>query len=242
MSTTTKAAPTKKVVIDDIQKGDVFSETSHYQFIENAKPLGLAFTHLESGETIYLTTGYVSDLLCTADQYEKEVAVGREDKLWTAKQIADAILKGDLPKDTKVREGDVRVKGIRTLFEEIYNAEVFALSFLKQDKPLSAKKLNELRTTQSEAAVAAIEKARVGKKSMAAVYAEQIRHIQENPILPYEAGEERVLRGFKIQFSSRDGRYDCIDMDLKAPDNIRPVNINTLQWLVYKGVKYVLEK
>lgn len=30
-------------------------------------------------------------------------------------------------------------------------------------------------------------------------------------ILPYEEGEDRVLRGFKIQFESRDGRYNCVD-------------------------------
>jgi hypothetical protein len=47
-----------------------------------------------------------------------------------------------------------------------------------------------------------------------------------NPVLPYEEGEDRVLRGYKIQFESRDGRYNCIDMDIQQTDKesgVRPV-------------------
>lgn len=61
-----------------------------------------------------------------------------------------------------------------------------------------------------------------------------------NPVLPYEEGEDRVLRGYKIQFESRDGRYDCVDMDIVRTDKesgIRPVNINTIKWLIFNGVK-----
>lgn len=50
-----------------------------------------------------------------------------------------------------------------------------------------------------------------------------------NPILPYEEGEDRVLRGYKIQF-------ECVDMA-----DIRPVNINTIKWLIFNGVKYIVE-
>lgn len=59
----------------------------------------------------------------------------------------------------------------------------------------------------------------------------------KNPILPYEEGEDRVLRGFKIQFESRDGRYNCVDVDLPTDENVRPVNINTIQWLIIDGKK-----
>lgn len=57
----------------------------------------------------------------------------------------------------------------------------------------------------------------------------------------YEDGEDRVLRGFKIQFESRDGRYNCVDMDIEDNNNIRPVNINTIKWLIIGGTKYVVE-
>ncbi len=77
---------------------------------------------------------------------------------------------------------------------------------------------------------------------MKTAYAAALKMVQENPISEYAPGEMRELRGYKVQFNSRDGRYDCIDMDLPKNDNVRPVNINTLQWLVYRGVKYVVEK
>lgn len=59
-----------------------------------------------------------------------------------------------------------------------------------------------------------------------------------------EEGEDRVLRGYKIQFESRDGRYDCVDMDITKTDKesgIRPVNILTIKWLIFNGVKYIVE-
>lgn len=236
MNQTTKSA--KKpvmVVLADMTKGDIFSEISHYSYQGVDKTRGQHFLHLESGENVYLTDNYTQHLLSSADQYTNEVMVGREDKYWTAKQIAAQDHDGHaIP-----REGDLRVRGIRTIFEEIYNSEVMMLCFLKQDSKLSDKKIAEARNTQSTVAIAAIEAASKGKKGVANVAAEQIRLIQENPVMPIIPGEERILRGYKTQFTSRDGKYDCMDMDIKE---VRPVNINTLQWLVYKGTKYVVEK
>lgn len=66
----------------------------------------------------------------------------------------------------------------------------------------------------------------------------------KNPISKVVEGEDRVLRGYKIQFESRDGRYNCIDMDITKTDKesgIRPVNINQIKWLIFDGVKYVVE-
>ena len=60
----------------------------------------------------------------------------------------------------------------------------------------------------------------------------------------FESGEDRVLRGYKVQFASRDGRYDCVDMDIVRTDKesgIRPVNINTIKWLIFNGVKYIVK-
>lgn len=42
----------------------------------------------------------------------------------------------------------------------------------------------------------------------------------------------------------RDGRYDCVDMDITKTDKesgIRPVNILTIKWLIFNGVKYIVE-
>lgn len=60
----------------------------------------------------------------------------------------------------------------------------------------------------------------------------------------YIEGEERTLRGYKLQFSSRDGKYKCMDMDIIRSikdTGERFVNINTISQLIYNGVKYVVE-
>lgn len=83
-----------------------------------------------------------------------------------------------------------------------------------------------------------IQKSKKGVAEAAKKFAEELI---KNPILPYEEGEDRVLRGFKIQFESRDGRYNCVDVDLPTDESVRPVNINTIQWLIIDGKKYVVE-
>ena len=83
-----------------------------------------------------------------------------------------------------------------------------------------------------------IQKNKKGVAEAAKKFAEELI---KNPILPYEEGEDRVLRGFKIQFESRDGRYNCIDMDIEDTNNVRPVNINTIKWIILGGTKYVVE-
>ena len=86
-----------------------------------------------------------------------------------------------------------------------------------------------------------IDKVRANKKGVAERAKQLITELVREPILPYEEGEERD----KIQFESRDGRYDCVDMDITKTDKesgIRPVNINTIKWLIFNGVKYIVEQ
>ena len=116
--------------------------------------------------------------------------------------------------------------------------------FKEQDKPRSKKAINADIEKKVELFAAAIERAKAQKKSISEVAKKHFSDLMLNPILGYEEGEERVLRGYKIQFESRDGRYDCVDMDIVKTDKesgIRPVNINTIRWLVYNGVKYIVE-
>lgn len=35
--------------------------------------------------------------------------------------------------------------------------------------------------------------------------------------------------------------YNCIDMDIEDANNVRPVNINTIRWIILGGTKYVVE-
>lgn len=207
-----------EINLKEIQVGDVFSEESHYT-VEKIEKGQIKFKHLESGKSVTLSNEYVKDLLNTSDQYDKEVEVGREDK----------------------KDG---TPGIRTIFEKIKSSEVFTVVFKKQDKPKTKKAFEAEKEAQRTEAIAMIDKAKKAKKSMADAYKAALEFIQNNPIKDYVEGEDRVLRGYKIQFVSRDGRYDCVDMDIERTDKeagIRPVNINTISQLIYNGTKYVVK-
>lgn len=223
-----------KIKVNEIQPNDVMAEISHYRVL-SVGPNDVSFTHIESGQKVNLSHQYVSDLLHCAEQYHDEVKVGREDKYWTAKQVADATAKDA---NFSAREGDVRVQGIRSIFEGIRSSDVFTVCFVKQDKPLSQKAYETLVQSRIAEAVAKIEAAKNSKKSVTLAAEQELRDLVLNPILNYTPGEQRVLRGYKMQFVSRDGRYDCFDVDV---NELRPVNINTIVYLIYKGVKYTVE-
>ena len=199
--------------ITGIKKGDIFSESSHYIF-EHFEGNNSVFKHKESGTTVSLGVSYVQNLLTSADQFDTTLEVGKEDKL-----------NGEL--------------GIRSIWQNIHSKDVFTVCFRKQDKDLSAKKIKD--------AINLIEAAQKNKKGVAAIAKMVVEKVQNNPILPYEPGESRILRGYKIQFESRDGKYNCVDMDLltdlSTEDDkaIRPVNINSIEWLIYHGVKYIVK-
>lgn len=134
--------------------------------------------------------------------------------------------------------------GIRSIFENIHSSQVFTVCFKKQDKPKSNKKLNQEIEGLSSMLVEEIDRVKAQKKGVANAAKKFINDLIKNPILPYEKGEDRVLRGYKIQFESRDGRYNCVDMDItrtEKENGIRPVNINEIKWLIYNGVKYTVK-
>ena len=205
-------------MIQNIKVGDVLSETSHYKITE-VSSTGVSCIHIESGDTVHIGQEYLKNYCQSADEYSEVVEVTREDKL-------DGTL------------------GIRSIFEGIHSSEVFTVVFKKQDKKKTKKQVKEEQERQIQDAIALIEKAKSQKKSMAAAYAEALTFIQQNPVKDYIEGESRTLRGYKVQFQSRDGRYDCVDMDIEKTEKesgIRPVNINTIESLIYKGVKYIVK-
>lgn len=207
-----------KIKIDEIAVGDIFSEESHYIVCKLNKGT-IDFKHLESGEIVKLSNTYVERLLNTSDQYHKEIKVGKEDK----------------------KDG---TPGIRTIFESIKSSEVFTVVFKKQDKEKTKKAIAEEKAAQREKAIALIDKAKKAKKSMATAYKEALEFIQDNPIKDIIEGESRTLRGYKLQFVSRDGKYKCLDMDIKTSDKEtgeRYVNINTISQLIYNGIKYIVQ-
>lgn len=203
-------------MIKKFKVGDVLSESSHYKVLADNGNLNFKLKHLESGDVIYIDEKYIHNYLESADDFTNEVKVTREDK----------------------KDGTL---GIRSIFEGIHGSQVFTVCFKKQDTPKSQRKLNaEIATLISDFSkeIDTIQKNKKGVADAAKKFAEELI---KNPILPYEEGEDRVLRGFKIQFGSRDGRYNCIDMDIEDTNNVRPVNINTIRWIILGGTKYVVE-
>ena len=205
-------------MIKEINKGDVLSESSHYK----VNKIGLGQTHCihqESGEEVIISTEYLQAHALSGDEVIEEIRVGKEDKYWTQKQI-----------DT-IQEENHGVRG----------PEIFTVCFKKQDKVKTAKQLKMETETLADEFTEEIEKVKTARKGVATASITLINRLIANPILPYLEGELRVLRGYKVQFLSRDGKYSCVDMDVVEGSNIRPVNITTISWLIHDGVKYIVE-
>lgn len=162
---------------------------------------------------------YLKNYTNSADLFETTVKVTKEDK----------------------KDGTL---GIRSIRENIHSGQAFTVCFKKQDKPKSKKKLQEEIDAIVEQFSNSIDTVKNNKKGVANAAKNLVTELVNNPVLPYEEGEDRVLRGYKIQFESRDGRYNCVDMDIQQTDKesgVRPVNINTIKYLIFDGVKYVVE-
>lgn len=202
---------------NDLQINGLLSESSHYLIISKEPSSGMIKAlHLESNDEVQLGISYILNHTDSADIFEKEIKVSKEDK----------------------KDG---TPGIRTIWENINTQQAFTVCFKKQDTNKTKKAFLAEKEAQREQAIVLIEKAKQAKKSMAEAYKEALCFIQDNPISPIIEGESRILRGYKLQFSSRDGFYDCIDVDLEGPNRCRKVNIRSIEWLIYNGVKYVVE-
>jgi len=204
--------------INKLNYGSILSEVSHYRVVSIGGEY-VEMIHDESGDRVKLSPSYIKGFLQSADEVLETIMVTKEDK----------------------KDGTL---GIRSIFERINGPEVFTVCFKKQDKPKSTKRINEEITALADAFAARIDTIKTQKKGVAEAAKSFITSLIAHPSLPYEEGEERILRGYKIQFTSRDGRYDCIDMDIPRNEKeagIRPVNINSLKWLILNGVKYIVQ-
>lgn len=204
--------------INQLKQGSIISESSHY-IVNRVSGSTAWLTHFESGEEVQIGMSYLKNYTNSADLFETTVKVTKEDK----------------------KDGTL---GIRSIWENIHSGQVFTVCFKKQDKPKSRRKLQEEIDTIVEQFSNSIDAVKNSKKGVANAAKNLVTELINNPVLPYEEGEDRVLRGYKIQFESRDGRYNCVDMDIQQTDKesgVRPVNINTIKYLIFDGVKYVVE-
>ena len=201
--------------IKQLKEGAVLSESSHY-IIQSLDSEKAVVKHFESGEDTIIGLNYLQKFTNSADLYSEVIKVTKEDK----------------------KDGTL---GIRSIFEGIHSGKVFTICFKKQDKPKSKKQYDSEIAKMIDDFSAKIEKVKNSKKGVTEASKALVSELLDNPILPYVEGEERVLRGYKIQFDSRDGKYQCVDMDIERTEKeagIRPVNINTIKWLIYDGIKY----
>ena len=204
--------------IKELKSGAVLSESSHY-IVKDILGSSVRLTHYESNSEVTIDLNYLKKYTNSADLFTRTEKVTKEDK----------------------RDGTL---GIRSIWENIHSGQVFTVCFKKQDKPKTKKRLNEEIDTLVSQFSEDIDKVKASKKGVADRAKELITKLVKEPILPYEEGEDRILRGYKIQFESRDGRYDCVDMDIvrtEKESGIRPVNILTIKWLIFNGVKYIVE-
>lgn len=215
--------------ISEIQQGDCFSEISYFRFLER-EPGKLKMKHLLTGETVSLSEDYVKGMLCCSDVFNESIVVGIEDKLWTAKQLTDV-------KNTTNQVGDVRVPGMKSIWDSI-GSKVFRVCFVKKGKELSKTAYNKLVAEKLESATYTLEKAKTSKKGVTTVAVELLEDLIRNPIVSTVPGEERILRGWKLQHESLDGQYAVMDSDLMEK---RVVNLNTIKWIIVDGIKYVKE-
>ena len=200
----------------EIKKGDILSESSHYR-VKNILGSSVILEHFESKNEVSIDKEYLHNFCNTADSYITEIKVTKEDK----------------------KDGTL---GIRSIWENIYNNKVFTVCFKKQDTKKSNKQFTIEVNALAEQMCKEIDQVKASKKGVADWAKKTLHALMSNPIPKIVEGEDRVLRGYKIQFESRDGKYQCIDMDIEDPENnVRLVNINTIKWLIIDNIKYIVQ-
>lgn len=200
----------------EIKKGDILSESSHYK-VKNILGNSIILEHFESRNEVSIDKDYLHNFCNTADTYITEIKVTKEDK----------------------KDGTL---GIRSIWENIYNSKVFTVCFKKQDTKKSNKQFTTEVNTLAEQMCKEIDQVKASKKGVADWAKKTLHALMSNPIPKIVEGEDRVLRGYKIQFESRDGKYQCIDMDIEdLENNVRLININTIKWLIIDNIKYIVQ-
>lgn len=200
----------------EIKKGDILSESSHYR-VKNILGSSIILEHFESKNEVSIDKEYLHNFCNTADSYITEIKVTKEDK----------------------KDGTL---GIRSIWENIHSGKVFTVCFKKQDTKKSNKQFTTEVNALAEQMCKEIDQVKASKKGVADWAKNTLYALMSNPISKIVEGEDRVLRGYKIQFESRDGKYQCIDMDIdNLENNVRLVNINTIKWLIIDNIKYIVQ-
>jgi hypothetical protein len=234
--------------INNVKEGEFLSEISHYKVRKDSDlelMSSVSITHLASSGEYSFTGTYVKDHLKSASQYDEVIKVGKEDKFWTNKQVADWIREnwdGVNIHDFAVnvpKVGDLKLKGIRSVFQEIRDQTVFTVVFQKVDQKKTKKAYEAEISERVERFLVPVIKAKTSKKSMEEAAKASVTDLIKNPVLDYIPGEMRTMICYKTQFSSRDGHYSVFDLEKQG---VAQVNIKTIQSIIFDGVKYELDE
>lgn len=202
----------------ELKEGDLLSEVTKYKVTDSTlygRYNQIKCKNLGDGSDIYITESYLKKTCKFADYFDKTEKVTKDNK----------------------KDGTL---GIRSIFESIPENIVFTVVFKKQDTAKTNKALNEEIEAKTNEIAERLTKVKKSRKGVLEAAIGEIRNIIKNPISDHNEGELRTLRGWKLETNSIDGKYKCIDADIADSNNIRLVNINTIQELIYNGVKYTL--
>lgn len=225
----------KKVNLSKLQPKQYFSEMSQYQYTGKHNSNMLIFKHLSSGDEIQIGSSYVENYFDSADHYEQIIKVGKEDKYWTQNQIDKLSENPD-----NVRVGDIKERGIRSIFLEIPKGKVFTVIFDTQPKEIGVGAYkSSLLIQRSELIKKFDEQYSRKKEDQLNMLDKLFEEIQLNPISKVES-HERTLRGYKLQNHSDSGVYECVDLDIENGYNRRKVTLNNIKALICDNMRYEL--
>jgi hypothetical protein len=122
-------------------------------------------------------------------------------------------------------------------FSDVENEKLFCVCFTTKDDVLSEKKFNkevELIRSKFKETVNEAQKNKKGVyKTALEAFDEAIASFPQQ----ITKGYDRVLKGYKVD-DRGNGTFLCKDLEI---DELRNVNVNTIKWLIYDNVKYIVK-
>lgn len=210
-------------MVNKLKRGDCLSETSYYKVVSSVGNSKTQLINLQDGQPVLLDNKYI-DIYCqSAETFEEEVIVSKENTYYTSKNVVEG-----------KKVGDLRQLGIRSIWNNI-GAEVFTICYDKLPKAKTKKQLIKEREDQITNLLNRISKTSAQKKGVEAEARKCLIELQENPISD-TVTEERILRGHKIQRTSLTGLYKVYDM---VNEGERQINLPTVKWIIVDRVKYI---
>lgn len=227
----------------------IYSELSRYRESGLDSAGTVKMLHLESGDVVGISREYIENYMIPASHFTQTETVGQKDKLWTEGQVNAELDKLTFSLKATAAEiaeqarkvpkpGDVRVKGIRTIFREIPIGEVFTVVFRKAPTQKSQRAYQMEIEERVEKAKENLERIQRNKEGVLAAALDELKKAYLSPVLKQTPGPLRSLVGYKLSNGTDTSHYLCLDCEIRER---RLVNITTIESLITRGVKYEVE-